>query len=186
MDAIAQFLQQILELLKQIVFPPKGDARAIPPGAVLTYYGDIASGAIRPEDVRFEAITYKAIVDATGTPVFTSDKVTVIARYNLAIRRIYAALPETFASPAGQFVNFNVLEQARNFNIFKRPVSIAAPSRASSEPFAWDGVYITVPGTDLEVSWSIDSALYASLIGSTKHAQVVVSGDYIACGPQGT
>ncbi len=185
MEAILALLQQLLDTLKQIVFPPKGDARAIPPGAILTYYADIASGAIRPEDVRFEALTFKIIVDATGTPVFTSDKVTVIARYNLAIRRMYCALAESIASPAGQFINFNVLEQARNFSIFKRPVSIAAAARASSEPFAWDGVYITVPGTDLEVSWSIDSALYASLIGSTKHAQIVITGDYIACGPQG-
>lgn len=182
-----EFLKQILALLQQIVFPPKGNAQAIPPGALLTYYADIASGAIRPEDVRFEALTFKLIVDATGTPVFTSEKVTIIARYNFALRRIYASVfnPE-FAGAAPGFMNFNVLEQARNFNIFKRPVCLAAVTQGSTEPFAWDGVYITVPGTDLEVSWSIDSALYASLVGTTKQACVVLSGDYIACGPQGT
>lgn len=186
MQPILDLLQQLLDLLKQVVFPPKGNAAAIPPGAVLTYYGDIASGAIRPEDVRFEALTYKCIVDGTGTPVFTSDKVTVIARYNLAIRKMYGALPQTFPSPAAQLVNFNVLEQGRNFNIFKRPVSLAAVTPGgSSEPLAWDGVYITVPGTDLEVSWSIDSALFATLIGTTKQAQITIVGDYIACGPQG-
>lgn len=187
MQPIIDLLTQMLALLQQIVFPPKGNAQAIPPGAVLTYYADIASGAIRPEDVRFEALTFKLIVDGTGTPVFTSDKVTVIARYSLAIRRMYAAVfnPE-FAGPAAGFINFNVLEQARNFSIFKRPVCLAAVTTGgSTEPFAWDGVYITVPGTDLEVSWSIDSALYASLVGTTKQACVVISGDYIACGPQG-
>jgi len=181
-------LTSILELLRQIVFPPKGDARAIPPGAILTYYGDIASGAIRPEDVRFDALTYRVVVDATGTPVFTSDKVTVIARYNFAIRRIYGAVlnPE-FAGPTAGFIKFNLLEQARNFNVFKRPVTLSAITPGgSSEPYVWDGVYITIPGTDLEVSWTIDSALFATLVGATKFAEVVISGDYIACGPQGT
>lgn len=179
-------LNQILELLRQIVFPPKGDARAIPPGAILTYYADIASGAIRPEDVRFDALTFRAIVDPTGTLVFASDKVTVIARYNFAIRRMYAAVlnPE-FAGPTAGLVKFNVLEQARNFSIFKRPLTLSAvTSGGSTEPYVWDGVYITVPGTDLEVSWTIDSALFATLVGASKIAEVVIVGDYIACGPQ--
>lgn len=188
MDQILDLLRQLLVLLQQIVFPPKGDARAIPPGAILTYYADIASGAIRPEDVRFDALTFDLVVDATGTQVFASDKVTVIARYNFAIRRMYGAVlnPE-FAGPAAGFIRFNVLEQARNFNIFKRPLTLAAITPGgSTEPYVWDGVYITVPGTDLEVSWSIDSALFATLVGATKRAQVVIVGDYIACGPQGT
>lgn len=187
MQPILDLLSQLLELLKQVVYPPKGDARAIPPGAVLTYYGDIASGAIRPEDVRFEAITYRCVVDATGTPVFTSDKVTVIARYNLAIRRIYGAVlnPE-FAGPTAGLLRFNVQEQGRNFNIFKRPVTLSTITNGgSTEPFAWDGVYITVPGTDLEVSWTVDTAYFVALVDATKVAEIVISGDYIACGPQG-
>jgi len=187
MDQILALLQQLLDVLKQIVFPPKGDARAIPPGAILTYYGDIASGAIRPEDVRFDAITYRLIVDQTGTQVFASDKTTVIARYNFAIRRIYGSVlnPE-FAGPAAGLIKFNVLEQGRNFNIFKRPLTLSAITPGgSTEPYVWDGVYICVPGTDLEVSWTIDSALFATLVGATKFAEVVVVGDYIACGPQG-
>lgn len=187
MDALAQFLSQIIELLRQIVFPPKGNAAAIPPGAILTYYGDIASGAIRPEDVRYDAITYRVILDAAGNTVFVSDKTTVIARYNYAIRRIYGAVlnPE-FAGPSAGLIKFNVLEQARNFNIFKRPVTLSVITPGgSTEPYVWDGVYITVPGTDLEVSWTIDQALFVSLVGMSKIAEVVVTGDYIACGPQG-
>lgn len=180
-------LQKIIDLLTQIVFPPKGDARAIPPGAILTYYGDIASGAIRPEDVRFDALTYRVVVDQNGNIVFSSPKTTVIARYNFAIRRIYGAVlnPE-FAGPTAGLVKFNVLEQGRNFNIFKVPLTLSVITPGgSTEPFCWDGVYISVPGTDLEVTWSVDTVLFQTLVGATKYIEVVVSGDYIACGPQG-
>lgn len=163
------------------------DFSQLPPGEILTYYGDIASGAIRPEDVRIEALTFSANIDRNGNLAASTPKVTVIARYNLAIRAIYAAVlnPE-FAGAAPGLVKFNLLEQGRNFNIFKVPVTLAAiTGGGSSVPYQWDGVYITVPGTDLEVSWTIDQALFATLVGMPKICQVVISGDYIACGPQG-
>ncbi len=158
----------------------------IPPGAILTYYGDIASGAIRPEDVRIEALTYRLTVNPLGVSVFETPKVTIISRYSLAIRRVYGAVanPE-FAGPAAAFIRFNLREQGREFNIFKNPASLSVVTPGgSSQPFMWDGVYITVPGTDLEVAWTIDAVLWAALVGATKFAEVVITGDYIACGPQ--
>jgi hypothetical protein len=181
------FLNQIIELLKALVFPSKGNAATIPAGDVLRYYGDIASGAIRPEDVRFEALTYRAIVDPTGNVVFNTPKYTVIARYNLAIRRIYGAvLNPAFAGPAAGFIRFNMQEQGRSFWIFKSPVTLSTVTPGgSTQPYQWDGVYITIPGTDLDVSWTVDTTLFTALVGATKIAEIVVSGDYIACGPQG-
>lgn len=158
----------------------------IPPGQLLTYYGDLASGAIRPEDVRFEALTFRVTIDATGNPVFTTPKITVVARYNFAIRRIYAAVvnPE-FAGAAAGFIRVNILEQGRNWNLFKVPVGLASvASGNASKPFEWDGVYICIPGTDLEAQWTIDQAFWSALVGATKFAEIVLSGDYIACGPQ--
>lgn len=158
----------------------------IPPGAILTYYGDIASGAIRPEDVRIEALTYRLVVNALGVSVFETPKVTIISRYTLAVRRVYGAVlnPET-AGPAAGFVRFNLREQGREFNVFKNPVSLSVVTPGGATiPFTWDGVYMSVPGTDLEVAWTIDAALYAALVGITKFFEVVVAGDYIACGPQ--
>ena len=159
----------------------------IPPGEILTYYGDLASGAIRPEDVRIEALTFRATIDATGNVVQSTPKVTVIARYNLAIRAVYAAIlnPE-FAGPAAGLTHFNIREQGRNFEIFRTPVTLSGVTNGGSAvPYEWDGVYITIPGTDLEVLWAIDGQLWAALIGATKIAEIVITGDYIACGPQG-
>lgn len=159
----------------------------IPPGEILTYYGDIASGAIRPEDVRIEAITYRAIIDRNGIITFQSPKVTVIARFNLAIRAVYGAVinPELAGNAAG-LVKFNLQEQGRSFNIFKQPVSLSGVTNGGSAvPYEWDGVYICVPGTDLEAVWSVDAQLWQTLVGAPRIVEIVVTGDYIACGPQG-
>lgn len=184
---IVALLQQLVQLLNAVVFPNKGKAASIPAGTILRYYGDLASGAIRPEDVRIEALTYRVIVDAAGNAVTTTPKFTVLARYNLAIRRIYGAvLNPMFAGPAAGFIKFNVMEQGRAYNIFKAPVTLSAITNGGSTmPYTWDGVYITVPGTDLEVSWAVDQTLFAALVGASKIAEIVIEGDYIACGPQG-
>jgi hypothetical protein len=159
----------------------------IPPGAILTYYGDIASGAIRPEDVRIEALTYRAIIDRFGVVNFQSPKITIIARYNLAIRAVYAAiLDPSNAGWAPGLISFNLREQGRNFDIFKNPVTLSGITNGGSAvPYEWDGVYITVPGTDLDVTWSVNAQLWATLVGAPRIAEVIVTGDYIACGPQG-
>lgn len=159
----------------------------IPPGAVLTYYGDIASGAIRPEDVRIEAITYRAVIDRNGVITFQSPKVTVVSRFNLAIRAVYGAVlnPELAGAAAG-LVRFNLQEQGRSFNVFKQPVSLSGVTNGGSAvPYEWDGVYICVPGTDLEAIWSVDAQLWQVLVGAPRIVEIVVTGDYIACGPQG-
>ncbi len=188
MDAIVALLQQLINLLTALVFPNKGKAATIPAGEVLRYYGDLASGAIRPEDVRIEALTYRLIVNPDGTTAFTTPKVSIISRYNFCIRRVYGALANpSFAGAAAALIKFNFLEQARNFNVFKVPLTLSpVASGNSTQPYLWDGVYITVPGTDLEVSWFVDQTLFVSLVGATKIAEVVLSGDYIACGPQPT
>ena len=159
----------------------------IPPGEILTYFGDLASGAIRPEDVRIEALTYRALIDRNGIITFQSPKITVIARYNLAIRAVYGAVlnPELAGAAAG-LVRFNLQEQGRNFNVFKQPVSLSGVTNGGSAvPYEWDGVYICVPGTDLEATWAVDQALWATLVGAPRIVEIVVTGDYIACGPQG-
>lgn len=185
MEQVFALLQQVISLLRAIVFPDKGNAATVPAGAILRYYGDLASGSVRPEDVRIEALTFRANVNAAGTATFVTPKVTVLARYNFAIRRIYGAvLNPMFAGPAAGFIKFNVMEQGRGYSIFKNPVTLSVIAGAS-KPYEWDGVYISVPGTDLEVQWTVDQVLYAALVGSAKIAEIVIEGDYIACGPQG-
>lgn len=159
----------------------------IPPGAVLTYYGDIASGAIRPEDVRVEALTFRAIIDRNGLITFATPKITVVSRFNLAIRAIYGSIinPELAGAAAG-LIRFNLQEQGRSFNVFKQAVSMSGVANGGSAvPYEWDGVYICVPGTDIEATWSVDQALWTTLVGAPRIVEIVVTGDYIACGPQG-
>ncbi|MGL4255625.1 MAG: hypothetical protein ACRCSL_04770 [Microbacterium sp.] len=159
----------------------------IPPGEILTYYGDLASGAIRPEDVRIDALTFRAIIDRNGNVTFQSPKITVISRYNFAIRRIFGAvLDAPNAGFAAGLIRFNVQEQGRSFFVFKNPVTLSGVTNGGSAvPYEWDGVYICVPGTDLEVTWSVDAALWQTLVGAPRVVEIVLTGDYIACGPQG-
>lgn len=157
----------------------------IPPGQILTYYGDIASGAIWPEDVRIEALTFAATVDPTGN-VTATPKITVRARYNFAIRSIYGAIMNpTLAGSAPFLLRFNVREQGRNQNIFQQSVSFAAivGGGGSCVPYEWDGTYICIPGTDLEVEFTVNATLWATLVGVVKMFQITITGDYIACGP---
>lgn len=159
----------------------------IPPGEILTYYGDLASGAIRPEDIRVEALTFRAIIDRNGVITFASPKVTIISRYNLAIRAVYGAIvnPDIAGSAAG-LIRFNLREQGRSFDVFKQPVSMSGVTNGGSAvPYEWDGLYMCVPGTDLEATWSVDQGLWSTLVGAPRIVEIVVTGDYIACGPQG-
>lgn len=153
----------------------------IPPGALLTYYGDLASGAVRPEDVRIEDLTFRAIIDPTGLAVSQTPAINVVSTYTLAIRRIYAQIvnPDLAGAAAG-LVKFNLREQGRSFDVFKQPVSLAA---AMSTPIIHDGVYMCIPGTQLEATWSVDTTLWTSLVGASRIVEIVVSGDYIRCGP---
>jgi hypothetical protein len=153
----------------------------IPPGEILTYYGDLASGAIRPEDVRIEALTFRAVIDQNGQIQFQSPKITVVSRYNFAFRGVWGQIVNApVAGAAAGLVRFQVREQGRSFDVFKQPVSFGA---VVENPYHWDGVYITVPGTDLEVSWTVDTALWTNLVGQTRIVEVVLVGDYIACAP---
>lgn len=152
----------------------------IPPGPILQYYGDIASGAIKPEDVKIEALTFFAVIDAAGLVVSQTDKVTVNARMSLAIREVRSSimLPE-LAGAAPDLITFNAKEQGRNFDIFKKPIDFSACM--GIRPYEWDGVYICVPGTDLEVVWTVDTALWVIFVGAPKRVKVTITGDYIAC-----
>jgi hypothetical protein len=159
----------------------------IPPGEILTYYGDLASGAIRPEDIRIEAITYRAIIDRFGTITYASPKTTIVSRFNFAIRAVYGAIinPEIAGSAAG-LIRFNLREQGRSFDVFKQPVSMSGVTNGGSAvPYEWDGLYMCVPGTDLEANWSVDQGLWPVLVGAPRIVEITVLGDYIACGPQG-
>jgi hypothetical protein len=87
------------------------------------------------------------------------------------------------ASPA--LVNFQVRENGRNFEIFKRPVSMQPLlGRAGLNIMEWDGIYTTVPGTDISVEWTVDTQRWAALVGASKEFGVQLLGDYVACAPR--
>ena len=112
---------------------------------------------------------------------FQSPKITVVSRYNFAFRGVWGQIVNApVAGAAAGLVRFQVREQGRSFDVFKQPVSFGA---VIENPYHWDGVYITVPGTDLEVSWTVDTALWTTLVGQTRIVEVVLVGDYIACAP---
>ena len=88
-----------------------------------------------------------------------------------------------FVGAAPFLVGLNVKEQGRDFNVFKRPVSMQSLLSGVGAGFSaeWDGVYITIPGTDLDVEWTVDSARWAALVGTTKEFGIQLLGDYVIC-----
>jgi hypothetical protein len=137
-----------------------------------------------PEDMRLEDLQFRVRIDPAGNIVQESPSVTLISRYNFAFCRVSGFIMDPdLAGAAPSLVNFQIREQGRDFSIFKRPVSMQSLlSRSGSGNIAeWDGVYITVPGTDLAVQWTIDTARWPALVGSTKELGVQLLGDYVVC-----
>ena len=171
----------------QADMPEPDGSMPVPPGALVQYYSDLASGAIAPEDMRIEDLQFRVQIDPAGQIAFESDKVSLISRYNFAIRRIVGfAMDPDLNGAAPYLVGVQVREEGRNFEIFKRPINLQAllDSGGKSDLVAWDGVYITVPGTDLSVVWSVDTTRWPALVGTSKEFGVQILGDYVACAPQ--
>jgi hypothetical protein len=156
----------------------------VPPGALIQYYSDLSSGLLPPEDMRIEDLGFTVTIDPAGQIVRESNAVTLLSRYNFAFRRVSGLIMDPDLAGAAPFlVSFQVQEQGRDFSVFKRPVNMQSLlSRSGSGNIAeWDGVYITVPGTDLAVQWTVDSARWAALVGATKEMGVQLLGDYVVC-----
>jgi hypothetical protein len=131
--------------------------------------------------MRFDDLQFRVIIDPAGNVTQQSNAVTLISRYNFAFRRVVGIMMDPdLAGPAPMLVNFNVREQGRDFTVFKRPVSMQ--SVLSGQGIAeWDGVYITVPGTDLAVEFTVDTQRWPGLVGATKEFGVQLLGDYVVC-----
>jgi hypothetical protein len=158
--------------------------RAIPPGALQQYYSDLASGAIPPENMRIEDLQFRCRIDPAGNVTFQTEKVTLISRFNFAFRRVTGfVMNPNFAGAAPSLVSFNIKEQGRDFSVFKKAVSMQSILTlvGAGNPAEWDGVYITVPGTDLAVEWSVDTQRWAALVGTTQEFGVQLLGDYVVC-----
>jgi hypothetical protein len=170
----------------QADMPEPDGSQIVPPGPIVQYYSDLASGAIAPEDMRIESLAYRVQIDPVGNIAFESDKVSLISRYNFAIRRIVGfAMDADFIGNAAFLVGVQVREEGRNFEIFKRPINMAQLLRNGAGGIAeWDGVYITVPGTDLSTEWSVDTQRWAALVGASKEFGIQIEGDYVACAPE--
>lgn len=158
----------------------------VPPGVLVGYYSDLSSGVLAPEDMRIEDLPYRVRIDPAGEIVFQSEAIQIVSRYNFAFRRVVGWIMDPdLAGPAPALLSFNVREQGRNFDVFKRPVSMQSLlSRSGSANVAeWDGVYIAVPGTSLEVNWVVDTARWAAIVGTSKEFGVQLLGDNVACTP---
>ncbi len=162
------------------------DGQRVPPGALVQYYSDLASGVIVPEDMRIENIEFRVQIDPSGNIVAQTPSMMLVSRYNFVLRRIMGFMMDPqVAGAAPSLLNVNLKEDGRNFTVFKKPMSMASLIQmGSNSDAAWDGVYITVPGTQLEAQWFVDAARWAALVGTTKEIGIQVLGDYVACTPE--
>lgn len=158
----------------------------IPPGELLTYVGDLASGAIAPEDIRIEILSFTAVIGPNGQIIAQAPDngtVQIVSRYNFVIEEIHGSIENPqLAGAAPALVKFNLEEQGRNFSVFKRPVDFATLVESCGTPYRFKGTYICVPGTQFQISWTIDPA-WAALVGGQRRVTVSVVGTYIACEP---
>ena len=152
-------------------------------GPILSYYADLSSGVLAPENMRIEDLTFRVKIDPAGNITFNTDAIQIISQYNFALRRIYAwNMNSPLIGNAPGLVSFNIKEQGRNFSIFKTPVSMAAVSAVggAGNPQEFDGTYIAIPGTQLAVEWTV-SPLWGALVGTTKEMGIQIVGDYVIC-----
>ena len=166
--------------------PQLGDAKGVrvPPGSLIQYYSDLSSGMLPPEDMRIEDLSYRVRIDPAGEVQFESPAVTVLSRYNFAFRRVAGwGMDPDLQGAAPSLVSFQVVEQGRDFRIYKKPVPMQSLlSRSGAGNTAeWDGVYISVPGTDIAVEWTVDTQRWASLVGATREMGIQLLGDYVVC-----
>lgn len=162
---------------------PKG----IAPGALVQYYNDLASGTLAPEDMRIEDLQYRVQIDPQGNIIFNTDPIELVSRYNFAFRRVTGwAMDPDLVGPAPPLVSFQIEESGRNFSLFKRPVNMASllSRTGSGNIHEWDGIYETVPGTSLDVQWTVDTARWPLLVGAFREFGIQLLGDYVACAPR--
>jgi hypothetical protein len=158
----------------------------IPPGEIVRYYNDLASGLVVPEDMRLEDLQFRVQINPLGQIVFSTAAIPLISRYQLGFNKMvaWAADPDV-AGAAPSLVSFNIHEQGRNFDVFKRPVNLQSllSRQGSGNIHEWRGVYITVPGTEIEVQWTVDTVRWPALVGAAREFGVQLLGDYVACAP---
>lgn len=175
--------QRVIQLMQN---KSENTSQKVPPGNLVQYYNDIASGVLAPEDMRIENLQFRVQIDPAGNITFNTDAITLVSRYMFVFRRVSGfILDPDFAGMAPGLVNFQVRENGRNFEIFKRPVSMQALlTRNGNNVMEWDGIYTTVPGTDMSVEWTVDTQRWPLLVGVTKELGVQLLGDYVACAPR--
>lgn len=153
-------------------------------GPLRGYYGDLSSGDIVPENMRVEDLTYQVTIDPAGQITAFSATIQIVSQYNFALRRIigWQQNPQLMGA-APSLVKFNVKDEGRAFEVFKRPVSMASISAVggAGNIAEFDGVFIMIPGAQVAVDWSVDVANWAALVGTTKTMGVQLVGDYVIC-----
>ena len=94
--AAPQQQQMTLEDLRRIfrqLSPEQAAAvtgkQPIPPGALVQYYNDLASGVIAPEDMRIENLPFRVQIDPAGNILSQTAAITLVRANDLTIILLY-------------------------------------------------------------------------------------------------
>jgi hypothetical protein len=183
-DPLAQLQAQVKALVERERARDKG--RLVPPGALVEYYSDLSSGVLAPENMRIDDIHFRVQIDPAGNITFSTQPVQVISMYNFSFRRLMAyAMNPQFTGAAPALVSFNISDAGRDFSVFKTPINLQSllANGGAGNVAEFDGIYTTVPGTQLVVSWFVDTARWPALVGSAQEFGIQIVGDLTACRP---
>lgn len=151
------------------------DGRARVVGPMMGLYSDYASGLLFPERTRIESLQFRARIDPAGSITFSTPAVQIVSNQAFALRKIVGfGMNQDSLGNAPMLIDFNLMESGRSFTVFKRNISFAS---VLQHPAEWDGAYISVPGTALEVNWAIDTSRWGPLVGASREVGIQLLGE---------
>jgi len=161
--------------LHQLGSDPRSDI-----GPIAEYLKDITK--LPPEIVRPEQYRFRIRIQAQAqTFVSTADRID--AEYVFALRRIKGSVSNpTVNAPDLHRMEFNIVDQGRGRGgIFRNPINMStlAGTSGPGHDMIWDSFYAFVPGSDINVDFTVLGALTDFIQGGDITFFVSLTGDLV-------
>ena len=148
-------------------------------GAILDRYNDLRNPELGIDVIRPELPEFLVTVAADGT-ITPSDSQPTLKGYILSIYGVQAwAKGGTIPGDnAPALISFNIVETGRGQNVFKKTVRLSG--FMETQEGSWFSPYRCLPGTDLEISWTV-ATTWTAEINAQRVFGVRLMADYYLC-----